>query len=248
VTLGRLLCGASSDEGIAKSTLDHLSGSIDRFSGRALLYLEAGFSEDAQNFGAFCARVVLENACAALVGRFDPFRLIYLSEFQAHGSFEFSRASRSAFRWSGDVFTEDKPSGALWTGDHDPSKVSRALFSQYADHMFWTPAAEAAIDFIADNREASQFFEIQTVEPNAFLSRIKGKAAALYSTLSKGVHWEFFSSQIVLDEDTVKASIRECVAITGDLALVSHFVPTAYRSLPSEEAVSTYVELRSRVQ
>ena len=105
-------------------------------AGRAITYLNGEFSEEAQSFGAFCTRVVLENACAALVGRLDPFRLLYLAEFQAQGGFEYGRPAKSGFKWTGDVFSGEKPSPKLWSTEHDLSKISRALFSPHVDHVF----------------------------------------------------------------------------------------------------------------
>jgi hypothetical protein len=74
--LGKLVCGGAAESCTANRTLDHLGSSIDRFANKAVVYLNGEFSEEAQIFGAFCARVTLENACAALVGRFDPFRML----------------------------------------------------------------------------------------------------------------------------------------------------------------------------
>ena len=66
----------------------------------------------------------------------------------------------------------------------------------------------------------------------------------LYSTLSKGVHWEFFTSALVFDDATVKAAIRDTCLLIGRLGLTSHFIPTAYASLSPLEAVEKYVSFR----
>jgi hypothetical protein len=143
--LGRLVCGAAAETCTANKTLDHLSSSIDRFAKKAVEYLNGEFSEEAQIFGAFCARVTLENACAAIVGRLDPFRLLYLAEFQAQGGFEYSKPSKSGFRWLGDVLAEEKlPQEDLWSSSYDVAKISRALFSGYINHVYWKPAVESA--------------------------------------------------------------------------------------------------------
>jgi hypothetical protein len=75
---GALLCGGVSAEGIAKSALEQLARSINNFSARAVKFLIEEASEDTVAFGPFCARVLLENGCAALVGRLDSFRILYL--------------------------------------------------------------------------------------------------------------------------------------------------------------------------
>lgn len=65
--------------------------------------------------------------------------------------------------------------------------------------------------------------------------------------MSKGVHWEFFTSAFVFDNDTVQNAIRETCILVSGLALMSHFVPTAYASLSHEEAFDLYLEFRGSV-
>src|SRR5437879_3349175 len=91
-SIGSLLCGDDAKtDGIAKSALSQLSRSINNFSTRAVKFLKEGASEDTLAFGPFCARVLLENACAALVGRLDSFRMLYLSEFQTQPEYEYGK-------------------------------------------------------------------------------------------------------------------------------------------------------------
>ncbi len=246
--LGELVCGRAGASCTANRTLDHLGSSIDRFANKAVEYLNGEFSEEAQIFGAFCARVTLENACAALVGRFDPFRMLYLAEFQAQGGFEYGKPSKSGFRWAGDVLADEKPSRDLWNSDHDLAKISRALFSAHVDHVYWKPAVEAALDYLAEHGGGESLHELQAMDPETFTSSTKGKCAALYSTLSKGVHWDFFVSSVVMDEGTLKDSIRDCFIQVGNLGFVSHFVPTAYRSLDRTDALVAYNEFRKAFQ
>ncbi len=241
--LGEFICGRGGAIGVADATLDHLKSSIERFAARSLLFLNGDFGEDPQSFGAFCARVVLENSCAALVGRLDPFRLLYLAQFQAQQGFEYGRPSNSGFRWTGDVLPDEKVPQEMWGVDHNVSKVSRALFSPYADHVYWRPAVETALDFIA-NDSSDLLQDLRSLQPDQYVGHTRGRCAALYSTLSKGVHWDFFTSSIVLDEGTIKDSIRETFVALGGMALISHFVPTAYRALERDAAVDTYKRLR----
>lgn len=246
--LGKLVCGGAAESCTANRTLDHLGSSIDRFANKAVVYLNGEFSEEAQIFGAFCARVTLENACAALVGRFDPFRMLYLAEFQAQAGFEYGKPSKSGFRWAGDVLADDKPPRELWNTENDLAKISRALFSAHADHVYWKPAVEAALDYLAERGASESLHELQAMDPETFTSSTKGKCAALYSTLSKGVHWDFFVSSVVMDEGTLKDSILDCFIQVGNLGFVSHFVPTAYRSLDRTDALVAYDDFRKAFQ
>jgi len=241
--LGDFVCGSSALGGVADDTLNHLNSSIQRFGQRSIGFLNDVFDENAQTFGAFCARAFLENSCAALVGRLDPFRLMYLAEFQAQAGFEYGRSSNSAFRWTGDVLPDDKPPHEMWGPDHNLNKVSRALFSAYAEHVFWRPAVTSALDAI-ESDSSDLLDELRSLDPQTYVGYVRGRCASLYSTFSKGVHWDFFKSTIILDEETIKSSIRETVLILSGLSLVSHFIPTAYRSLSSGLAIESYKTIR----
>lgn len=241
-----LLCGDKS-EGTAKVALDQLSNSIRGFSTRAAKFLMEDITDEALSFGPFCARVLLENGCAALVGRLDSFRMLYLSEFQAQQEYEYGKRAKSAFAWSGDVIPDEKSNQALWSVDHDLPKISRALFSKHFDHIFWKPASDRMLDYVSALGPDSLLEDLLKIDPERFIDETKGKSAQLYSTLSKGVHWEFFTSALLFDEATVKNSIRETFMLVANLGLISHFVHTSYATLEPSRAVECYKAFRRLV-
>lgn len=245
--LSSLLCGHDKTEGVAKAALDQLAASIDTFSVRSIKFLNETTSDDTLSFGPFCSRVLLENGCAALVGRLDSFRMLYLSEFQTKPEYERGKRAKSAFSWNGDVIPDEKPSQGLWSLDCDLSKISRALFSPHLDHLFWRPAVERMLDFLSGHGSNSALSDILALDAESYINATKGKALQLYSTLSKGVHWEFFTSALLFDDITVKTLIRDTCLLVGDLGLISHFIPTAYASLTPEEAVKAYLAFRKDV-
>lgn len=241
-----LLCGDQS-EGTAKVALDQLSSSIQGFSTRAARYLTEDITAEALSFGPFCARVVLENGCAALVGRLDPFRMLYLSEFQAQPEYEPGKRAKSAFAWFGDVVSDEKPNQTLWSVDHDLPKISRALFSKHFECVFWRPALDRLLDYVSTLEADPLLADVGNIDPDRFIDETKGRSAQLYSTLSKGVHWEFFTSALLFDEITVKNMIRDTLVLVANLGLISHFVHTAYASLPPGDAVNCYKAFRRLV-
>lgn len=238
-----LLCGDQS-QGTAKVALDQLSRSIRGFSTQGAKYLTEEITDEALRFGPFCARVLLENGCAALVGRLDSFRMLYLSEFQAQPEYEPGKRAKSAFAWFGDVMPDEKSGQALWSIDHDLPKISRALFSKHLDHIFWKPAVDRLLDYVSTLEADPLLSEVGNIDPDRFIDETKGRSAQLYSTLSKGVHWEFFTSAMLFDEVTVKSMIRETFVLVANLGLISHFVHTAYASLPPGDAVNYYKAFR----
>ncbi len=245
--VGSLLCGHNKTEGIAKTALDQLAKSIDNFSARAVKFLRDEVSDDLLTLGPFCARVLLESSCAALVGRLDCFRMMYLSEFQAQPEYEIGKRARSAFSWVGDVIPEERPSQSLWSVEHDLLKISRALFSRYMEHVYWKPAVERMLDFVASYNSDTLLTEILALDSETYINVAKGRSLQLYSILSKGVHWEFFTSALLFDNNTVKTVIRDTCLLIGHLGLTSHFIPTAYASLAPSEAMKAYLSLRQDV-
>lgn len=241
--LALLLCGNGA-HGTAGIALSQLSKSIERFSSRAARFHAEDSSDETLSYGPFCARVLLENGCAALVGRLDSFRMLYLSEFQTQPEYEYGKRVKSAFAWTGDVIPEDKHGGALWSADHDLPKISRALFSKHFDHVFWKPALARLLDHVSTLATDPLLADVLNIDPDRFIDETKGRSAQLYSTLSKGVHWEFFTSAILFDEVTVKSAIRDAILLVAHLGLASHFVHTAYASLGPDVAVDSYKAIR----
>lgn len=239
-----LLCGEHAGAGIAKNALTQLSSSIQTFSSKSLILLNENAIGDILTLGPFCARVLLENSCAALVGRLDPFRMLYLSEFQNQAEYEHGKRAKSAFSWTGDVIPPDEKNQMLWNIDYDIPKISRALFSKHVDHIYWKPAVEEMLDYVSGLPTDPALTEIYSMDSETYLKEASGRSSQLYSMLSKGVHWEFFTSALLFDEQTVKNAIRDTCLLVAHLGLVSHFIPTAFSRLEPMVAVEKYLSYR----
>jgi len=245
--MGRLVCGAPQADGIAKTALDQLAKSVDEFMVDLTGFFNGEYpAATIVRFSPFCARALLENSCAALVGRLDAFRMLYLSEFQAQPEYDSGKRAKSSFSWSGDVITEDKVNN-LWSIDHETPKISRALLSKHAEHVFWKPATEKMLDYAGGQPADEIINELLEIEAENYINAIRGRSLRLYSTLSKGVHWEFFTSALIFDEETVKNLIRDTCILVAQLALISHFIPTAYSCLTPEEALNNYRSIRRAI-
>jgi hypothetical protein len=173
--------------------------------------------------------------------------MLYLSEFQAQPEYEYGKRVKSAFAWTGDVIPDEKQNNVLWSVDHDLPKISRALFSRHFDHLFWKPALASLLDHVSTLDADPLLTDVLNIDPDSFIEESKGRSTQLYSTLSKGVHWEFFTSALLFDEATVKNSIRETLLLVTHLGLASHFVQTAYASLDATVAVDAYKAIRRPV-
>ncbi|MEK9280498.1 hypothetical protein MTR72_12710 [Bradyrhizobium sp. ISRA442] len=218
IDLWRAYCrGARQDSASA------MSQSVESFASRAIRILGEVASDEATALGPFFARVLLENSCAALVGRLDPFRILYLSEFQGQPEYEHGKRARSGFSWFGDVMPAEERNSELWNLEQDVSKIGRALFSKHIDHVCWQPAVESMLDFVSAHGSDPLLRDILSLGAETYVKKTKGQSQQLYSTLSKGVHWEFFNSALLFDEATVKSAIRETCLLVAHLGLVSHF-------------------------
>jgi len=112
------------------------------------------------------------------------------------------------------------------------------------EHLYWKPAVERMLDFAASRHSETPVPELLQLDSETYIDSVRGRSMQLYSTLSKGVHWEFFTNALIFDSNTVKTLIRDTILLLGHLGLTSHFVPTAYARLTPAEAMTAYVSLR----
>lgn len=243
--LGKLACGRGDTTGIAKTALTQLASSIDGFSKNLERYYATPGSQDAVKFSSFCSRAMLENATAAILGRLDCFRLLYLSEFQAQPEYDHSKRAATSFSWLGDVMPEEKTPGDLWSMEHNAGKVSRALLSRHTDHVYWKPAVAAMLDFLSTQPADQELLDLRSADPEKFIPTIRGKGLQLYSSLSKGVHWEFFSSVVPLDTDAVKTS-RLWRAMNGFAGLNRSRRPRSGKSMSRGRSLTSRAENAAR--
>ncbi len=240
--LCRILCGSDVGEGEAFDVLKQVRKSIFAFGTKIDTLLDPKHGNDLTLLGPYCARVLMETGCSAIVGRLDPFRILYLSQFQARSGYDSTKKAKSAFAWQGDVLSPEKED--LWSSSVETQKISRALLSAYFDHVHWRPAVTAALDYAGDLSPNTATKSLLLIEADDFVAQCKGNGNRLYSQLSKGVHWEFFSRVSVgLDEFTARDLIKDAVKWVSRIALMSHFIPTAHCRLSAAEAFQSFSDV-----
>ncbi|MCQ4161010.1 hypothetical protein NON00_13880 [Roseomonas sp. GC11] len=247
--VGQLMCGNQNIDGIAGSALLQLSSSIVQFSDRMVDLLNRDDSVDRIALGPFCTRVFMENSFAAIMARLDSFRIIYLSEFQNQPEYIHGKRAKSSFSWFGDVIPiDEKSTTALWNIEHDSSKISRALFSQYSNHMYWKNAMAKSLDYVSKKPASAIKSEFSLLDPETFMVQYKGTCQGLYSSLSKGVHWEFFTTAMVYDDNTVTDLIKSTAKIVSQFGFISNFISTSISSCSPDEAWEIYCDFRSKTE
>lgn len=243
-----LACGEFSIYREYKSIYDTISQNIDKIENN-LKTLNENSDENMSVIGPFLGRMLLESVFTALVGRLDPFRIIFVKNVQQCDSFGLGKQSNSAIRWFGDIFEQglqpsEKENNKMWKPDKKFNTIGRGLLGDYYGEVFW----KLAFQDILDNRD--QYSEIEFLDnysrtpPEGFISRVRQEASRLYSSLSKGVHSELvINSDIIYDRSTVNSLIGDTIKLCGILSLVSHNIDTSLCHIEINRAVEIYIKI-----
>ena len=242
--LAQLACGRFERDTEIGEVLENIAGTIDTLEQRLFLLLETS-EDDITLLGPFFARTLLESVTTALIGRLDPFRILFVKRMQQHGSYDLGKPLKTAIRWNGDVIDESKGPQDLWKLDKEFRNIERGLLGSYYGAIFWTPAFETLLDYPTEDQDF--FADYRAIDPENFVARMRGESLELYSGLSKGIHGEFvikpgtiYDKRSVLDR--VGRTMRHCAT----LALVSHGIDSAMCRLDLADAVKIYARFRSR--
>lgn len=101
--LAHLVCGDYQSCDSLIDIYDVLFHNIKTMENR-LVSLPMGDDSDVTILGPYYARNLLETVCTALLGRIDPFRILYVYKVQTHDKFTLGSRSKAAISWFGDIF------------------------------------------------------------------------------------------------------------------------------------------------
>ncbi|MCY8452087.1 hypothetical protein MOC98_04260 [Bacillus spizizenii] len=245
--LARLICGDYAQHKSIESLYDVLFNNIKNMETRIDILL-TNDSDDLTLLGPFYARNILESSCSALIGRFDPFRLIYVHKIQSLDNYSIGKKSNGGINWNGDVF-EKKSSGAIWNPDKEFQKVGRGLFGDAYGDTFWNPAYQMLIDDETIQSNESLDYYKSSVDPDKFTEFLRTRSSKIYSSLSKGVHSEFLiKPEIIYDKSTVVELLLDAVKFCSIIGLVSHYIDSCICRLPYDNAFVIYQKLYDWVE
>lgn len=245
-SLAQLICGDFSQHESLKNlyqVLFHNISNMETRLGRLIINGDAG---DLTVLGPYFARNLLETTCSALLGRIDPFRLIYVQKVQSLEGFSIGSKAKGAISWSGDIFEKNETDvSSLWKPDREFSKVGRALFGNHYGEVFWNPAFRSLIDDPNYLSESSlEYFRTHIESPDKFTLFLRQKSSALYSSLSKGIHSELvIKPEIVYDDTTVIELVNDTIQICSILGIVCHCIDFSICRLPMDNAFQNYNDL-----
>jgi len=246
--LAILSCGNYNSHQHCSDIFENLSKTISTLE-RRIISLPESDDETITLLGPFYARTLLETVCTSLVGRIDPFRIMFLRQVQKQDNFGISSRSKSAIAWFGDIFEKGLEQSALdkmWSSNKEFSSVGRALFGDYYGEIFWKPAFELVLDnqtdYIGEQYLSDTFTRIPI---ESLTQQLRTKISGLYSSLSKGVHSELvIRTEMIYDRSTVLPLISEVIELSSFITLLSHKLDSVICKIDFQEAVQKYVIIK----
>jgi hypothetical protein len=245
--LANIVCGDYTIYESLKDLYHVLFHNVQNMENR-LWELAGDDSNNVTVLGPYYARNLLETFCTALIGRIDPFRLLYVQKVQSLDGFGLSSRSNGAISWFGDIFeqglTEEKKR-KMWNSQIEFSKVGRGLFGDYYGEIFWNPAFKKLIDDPQYQDETClEYYRLHIRQPESFTNFVRQKASSLYSSLSKGIHSELVvKPEIIYDKTTVLELISDVIELCSIIGIVSHNIESSICRLPSDGAFEYYKQL-----
>lgn len=202
-----------------------------------------------------CARLLLEQSLATILGRLDPLRFLSIVRGSRSPDFQLGGKNVSSFSWSGDVFPPAKPgAGGWWSQETLKTLIRGVLDGHLADYLFGSHhevLRDKLTDAVIDQASLSTWVInlLKMERGDHCLSLVRKRAGECYSSLSKGMHFEFFKDhQTRPTAIEVEAAVRDAVAVVATCGLYSHFTDVALQRLPQDQAINNFLELTSRFQ
>lgn len=247
--LASLVCGDYATLESLKELYQVLFYNIKNMENR-LWELAGDSSSNVTVLGPYYARNLLETFCTALVGRIDPFRLLYVQKVQTLDGFGIGSRSNGAISWFGDIFEQglteaQKEPHKMWSPHIEFSKVGRGLLGDYYGAIFWNPSFRKLIDNPSFQDESClEFYRLRIRHPDKFIIFIRQRASTLYSSLSKGIHSELVvKPEIIYDRTTVLELISDVIELCSILGVVSHNMDSSISKLPIDNAFEYFKKL-----
>lgn len=230
--LTMIVCGQTPPKGIVSETLLHLGGTLDRLVSRTLILKGTGDDIELALFGPYLGRATIEVALTAILGRFDPFRLLAIRRAQAASNYDPRQRNPLAFNWAADVQGDDKPKD--WEQRPNLKDLQRALLCKHFNDVFWQEAFTELLDAVPDGRGATWMAKLKRIDPEGFTVAMRYEADKIYSELSKGVHHEFVTPTAQYDSVTVRDLLGRSWELVATLGLTACFWPSLKQPATSD--------------
>ncbi len=196
-----------------------------------------------------CSRMILEQGSAAIIGRLDPIRLITIAKGSSSVDFKIGQRNASSFIWNKDVIPDIKPiGGSYWTQESISKGIHRSLFEGHLADYIFSSAHDSILDSLTEEIKKAPtiphwIIEILKIEKGeAILSKLRKSASEAYSTLSKGIHFEFFlgrETQPNIDE--IKKATSLAVYSIATTSLYTHLSDIGINKIGGKIATKNFI-------
>ena len=248
--LAGLACKVTCPPGAFSGIYDHLGVTLSSLERHAFALKGDNFTSELSKLaGPLIARSLLELTCTALIGRFDPFRVLMVRETQMQEDYVFTERNTVALNWQSDFHTEQgKGVGAVDLKTKVDS-MPRSLFGKYFERVLWLEAVERFIDWAPKDLRSDWIVELNRVEPKAFIPTMRNEIQQLYSSCSKGIHQEFVICKSDYSEvKNLQSQIGNALELMAKLSLIFNFSPHVLNALSIGEALESTRKLNERWQ
>lgn len=240
-----LVCGNLPNTGAIRDVIEHLGSTLDRLITKSLALRDHTDHADLTLFGPFLGRASLEVAFTAMVGRFDPYRVLAIRRSQLSDSYDLQSRNPLAFTWSGDVQGTGKPKD--WSTISGIADVQRALLCGHFHDLFWEEAFIRMLDSTREHSGSEWLSSLRKLEPSNFTTRNRTEAARLYSEMSKAVHHEFvIPPEAQFDAITVNDLVSRSWELIAGLAITACHSPSL-NAIPTEEIIKYYMQAQQEL-
>lgn len=191
----------------------------------------------------FLARKFLELSLTGLLARLDPIRVIAARKNQNDASFLIDQSNPSSISWTGDLLPKPKlPTSNNWASENIAKGPERSLLGWHFGEVAITPG----LQYLADLNNTDSIWLRELASQDNPFNWIKGRLKNLYSTLSKGVHFEYLlDDHIDFDNDSIQQHMNDCFKMVFLLAAATHVSPLFSRSIPIANAIEALTNFES---
>ncbi|MEX8506585.1 hypothetical protein [Leptothrix ochracea] len=211
-------------------------------------------SAEFKKIAPVCTRIILEQSMAALLGRIDPIRFVAIYKGSHSSDFKIGERNASSFNWSKDAIPTDLKikHGSYWTQDSLGKGIIRSILDGHVADYVFTSAHELAVAAITDATQDKQklpswlirFTQFDEKQSQAILNELRIKASTAYSSLSKGIHFEFFGGDSTKPEaNDITESIRNAIIVIATSGMYINFSDIALNKISDNEARDSFIDL-----
>lgn len=224
-----------------------ISGSLKDNYNKLLQLWGKQDDENFVRFGPMLGRLILEQSLAIIIGRFDPIRFLALVRGSKSTDFVMGQQNPSSFNWTRDVHPDIAPPPSWWTQKEITKLQSRSLLNGHlADYLFCSchnDVIDGLSDFTASLQAVPRWISdlLNIEEGISVLAQLRTRSKTSYSTLSKGIHFEFFegnNTQLSLSSTT--EAIRDAIITVATTALYSHYSDISLQRINRNIALSNF--------